>query len=75
MSIWVYLYTGIAILAVALVVNVIIAGKTQRERREARNMPVKMQELTARYRVRRWWLLVLQMTGIGIMLLGTFIGK
>lgn len=75
MSIAVYLYTGIAIEAIALVLLIVLAARTQMERRSARNLDLKMQEISARYRKNRGWVYLLQMLGIVIMLLGTVLGE
>lgn len=75
MSVSFFIYTGLAIEIVALVWLVVIGANVRGERRQARNLHMKMQEAATRYRIRRGWLLVLQLAGIGIMLLGIFMGK
>lgn len=61
---------GFAITILAIIPRIMLASWMYKQLKENENMPLKMQELKAEYRRRRWQILIVQIVGIIIAIVG-----
>ncbi len=63
-------YTGLAICFIAIIMQLRIGMWRYKKYHEVKGIPLKLDELKAEYRNRRWKILLLQIAGIIIAIIG-----
>ncbi len=65
---------GIILLLLSLVLQIMLNGKMRRNRKEYERLPLKMDEIRADYRRKRFLLFLFQIACLALAILGLFLG-
>lgn len=63
-------YIGIAVVILAYIPRFMLASWMMKQNREYAQIPLKMEEIRAKYRTRRWIIFIVHMLGIALALIG-----